>query len=1135
MRLNTLTAKRSRAFRRLPAGALLVPAFLVVANLFSFPTASSPQSSPVAGAAPELVIQTGHSSRVNCIALAPNNRWLASGGADSVVKIWDIESGLELRALSGHAGWIKSLAISNNGEWIASGSNDRTIRIWNVGSGIVTKTFWGHAGPVEAVAFSPDDRILASGSADNTIKIWDLSSGKELQSLKGHTGWITSLTFSPEAKLLVSGSADRSIKLWNTSSWAETRTLTKHADSVTALAFSADGNSLATAGADGKIFLWPRDEDRERFTLSRDANQILALIFRGRDELLSTAADGSSAIWTTTNGKLKQTIPGAEGAPELIFSAFSRDGNLVAASSGNKTIELRSVEKGDLARVMESDATGFYSVAFSPNGRWLASGANDRSIRLWQTNTGRELPRLVGHRGWVTSVDFSPDNRLLASGSISGEVLVWQVSTGRELYRLPTGRGGINSVSFSPDGKSLAYAGGDHSIRIWNLDTKQAKELSGHSAEVTTLAWQPDSSVLASGSSDKTVRLWEVATGKTKTIGDISAPVNAITFGLDGRSLFVGANDHRVIQLDAGTGRELRVMKGHEGEVLSLTLGRNGSKLASASADRTVILWDTNTGRSTHVLKGANGNVNSVDFSADGQWLLSGSDDGSMLLWNASSGALAATLISRRDADGWLVATPDGLFDGSPESWNKILWRFDQNTFSVVPVESFFSEFYYPGLLANLLTGKTPKATAEISNKDRRQPQITMALAQEQGSRAASRQIRIKVEVVDAPPDGRYRTGSGVNDLRLFRNGLLVNIWPGDVLKGSGRQTIEATVPIVAGENRFVAYAFNRDNVKTADATISLNGAEGLKRVGTAYIIAVGVGRYANSQYNLNYSVADAIAIGEQLRAQQEQVGRYRPIEVITLLDEEATKANVLTALNRLSGRETSPLPPSAPAALAKIKPAQPEDAVVVYFSGHGTAQRDRFYLIPHDLGYQGSRTQLDGPGLQSILSHSISDEELEEALRPLDADQLLLVIDACNSGQALEAEEKRRGPMNTKGLAQLAYEKGMYVLTASQSVEVAFESEALKHSYLAYALVEEGIKGGAGDTDQNGELILREWFNYAADRVPRLGAERNRAGKDLEEEGPDEARVQRPRIFYTRDAGAQHFIVARIASAAGR
>src|SRR4030095_5340619 len=102
------------------------------------------------------------------------------------------------------------------------------------------------------------------------------------------------------------------------------------------------------------------------------------------------------------------------------------------------------------------------------------------------------------------------------------------------------------------------------------------------------------------------------------------------------------------------------------------------------------------------------------------------------------------------------------------------------------------------------------------------------------------------------------------------------------------------------------------------------------------------------------------------------------------------------------------------------------EDAVIVFFAGHGTAQAQRFYLIPHDLGYSGSRTELDEAGLKTILSHSVSDLELEQACEGIDAGHLLMVIDACNSGQALEAAEKRRGPMNSKGLAQLAYEKGM-------------------------------------------------------------------------------------------------------------
>ena len=104
------------------------------------------------------------------------------------------------------------------------------------------------------------------------------------------------------------------------------------------------------------------------------------------------------------------------------------------------------------------------------------------------------------------------------------------------------------------------------------------------------------------------------------------------------------------------------------------------------------------------------------------------------------------------------------------------------------------------------------------------------------------------------------------------------------------------------------------------------------------------------------------------------------------------------------------------------------------------------------------------------------------------DASQLLMVIDACNSGQASKAEEKRRGPMNSKGLAQLAYEKGMSVLTAAQGYQAALESSQLGHGYLTYALVEEGFQTTAADaTPKDNLVIVREWFDFAAERVPQM------------------------------------------------
>ena len=216
---------------------------------------------------------------------------------------------------------------------------------------------------------------------------------------------------------------------------------------------------------------------------------------------------------------------------------------------------------------------------------------------------------------------------------------------------------------------------------------------------------------------------------------------------------------------------------------------------------------------------------------------------------------------------------------------------------------------------------------------------------------------------------------------------------------------------------------------------------------------------------------------------------------------------------------------------------------MIIYFAGHGTAQGQRFYLIPHDLGYDGNRSELNESAIKSILVHSISDVELEESVEGLAASSLLMVIDACNSGQALEAEEKRRGPMNSKGLAQLAYEKGMYILTAAQSYQAALEAAQLGHGLLTYALVEEGLKTAAADNEpKDGVLNAREWLDFATERVPQMQEEKMKESRGLGlgiafTEGeqkivdPEKRSVQRPRVFYRREMEVDPLVIAKPAS----
>src|SRR5687768_5637069 len=591
---------------------------------------------------------------------------------------------------------------------------------------------------------------------------------------------------------------------------------------------------------------------------------------------------------------------------------------------------------------------------------------------------------------------------------------------------------------------------------------------------------------------------------------------------------------------EVSTGREIAALKGHGRGVIKVAFSRDGKFLASAASDNTIRIWDVENRRELRTFAGHTSAVESMDFSPDGRLLASASDDGSTFLWDTGNGEHLLTLISLDDGSEWMVVTPQGLFDGTPVSWNQILWRYNQETFNVAPIEWFFNEFYYPGLLADVFNGKRPRVAQDVSKKDRRQPVVKLSLvgppAAESG--IASRMVKVKIDVTDAPADKDNPKGSGARDLRLFRNGSLVKVWRGDVLNGQASVSLEQEITVTAGPNRLVAYAFNRDNVKSKDSPLVFAGADSLKRKGTAYIIAVGVNEYANPQYNLKYAVADARSFGDEMRRKQTQLGGFERVEVIELLDANATKENILSVIKRLTG---VPGPPTLKASPGDgLKRVEPEDTVIIYYAGHGTAQAQRFYLIPHDLGYTGDRTKLTEAGLKTMLSHSISDVELEAAVEGLDAGHLLLIIDACNSGQALEAEEKRRGPMNSKGLAQLAYEKGMYILTAAQSFQAALEAAQLGHGYLTYALVEEGLKTPVADAEpKDGVLIAREWLNFATERVPRMQEEKMAQGRGLgiqiaftegeaDVADPQQRTVQRPRVFYRRELEANPLVIAK-------
>jgi serine/threonine protein kinase len=337
-----------KALFKLPAKKRLLPLAVLLLLLGGYGILTqSPLSNSLtpAKSIANLRLFRGHTGFVNCLMITPDGQTLVSGGADRLIKIWDLTTGQELRSLIGHSSYINTIAITPDGQSILSGSADRTVKVWDLQTGQLLRTLEGHKGYINAIAISPNGSIAASADADGIVNLWEIQTGKRLRTLEGHSGFVNSVAISADGRTLASSGADRTIRLWELQTGKTLQTLAGHTNFVNAIAFFPDAQHLASSSADQTIKIWDLQTGEVNQTLTGHTNYVNSLaISPDGNTLISSGGDRTVRIWNLQTGQAAQIL--TEYGKELSDFAVSPDWRAIVTSAINsKEIQIWSLKK----------------------------------------------------------------------------------------------------------------------------------------------------------------------------------------------------------------------------------------------------------------------------------------------------------------------------------------------------------------------------------------------------------------------------------------------------------------------------------------------------------------------------------------------------------------------------------------------------------------------------------------------------------------------------------------------------------------------------------------------------------------------------------------------------------------------
>jgi WD40 repeat protein len=1026
------------------------------------------------------VIQKGHELAVLSATVSADSNFLFTGSKDKSIKLWDIANGREVRSFLGHEHFVNSISISADGKYLLSGSYDKTIRIWDVltgkqmfihsGEDLITDVFFDPTQkffvatgynrygsqdsatifdykskrilkriPINAdegrgygvsVSVSNDGKWIAFGEDNRTVNIYSTTDWKQKHAFESE-GWCggcaTFTAFDPLTRYLFTASHRGALKKYDLSSGALISKFDTPVDDLTGLAVSDDGGLVALATEKLITVFNAATGVKQASLVAEDKGEFHRVTFtKGGKELVVTSDDNTAAIWDfiankkikTFTGFLNQRDKGGlEYDPNFAWQSaiakyirfknsllICKDGKTLLKGKFGKKLKQWDIATGKTLMEFNGHDKAVISYKLSKDGKRLLTGGGDGRIILWDVATGDTLKVIRSYKEPVFDVNFSSDESRIVSASWDATMKIHDIKTGTRTHyiELPENSSAYNLV-FHPNDLYILSARLNHSIELWEPDTRTVvRNFVGHTDIISSITFSSDGKTIMSTSWDGTTRLWDVSTGlMTKKINQ-KLPVYTAIFSHDEKTIYTGAADRTISVYETITGKLLKKFEGHQAEITSLCFSPDQKMLISHSVDGVTKFWDLTTGKEffEHIHLGDN---------------------------------------------DWMVKNTDGYFNGTDDARKYIHFVSGLKTFSV---DQFFNDFYRPELLPKIFQnrgGSDELKDIQGKLKTSPPPSIKIALVPGQENKA-----EVLIRLID--------NGAGVENLKIFHNGkdLPLNYTVLKFPTASGTSTTyKQTVSLIGGENIFSATARNRDRVESDAATVEYFSDHASKS-STCHILAVGINTYKNPKLSLNYAKPDAESFSSIVN---QKSSLFKSVELHTLYDDEATRANILSKLEELASK------------------ISPEDVFIFYYAGHGSMVDNQFYFIPTESSRLYDAATLNKEAIEASI--------LQEKLKHISALKQLIIMDACQSGGSVELLATR-GASEEKAIAQLSRSAGIHVMASAGSEQFATEFTELGHGLFTYVLIR-GLEGEADGAPKDGKVTIYELKSYIDDQVPEM------------------------------------------------